>query len=126
MEALDFEFRPTTYFTSGTTTVPLVKLHYPETQWGEELTIFAELSEGMIYYEVADFYGNTYDVQPEYTAEPLTLSQLIFLIESMEDVTGNSENIDLPRMGVPEAESPFYPELTRYFDEKQRDIRKSS
>ena len=126
MEPLDFDFQPKTYFSLDKSSVVIAKLHYPETAWGEEISIFAEYSQGMIYYEVADFYGNTYAIQPEYTAEPLRLNQLILLIETMEDISGNSENIDLLRMGVPEATSPFYPELERYFEEKQRDERKTS
>lgn len=126
MEPINFNFQPKTYFRKSEQTVLIARMHYPESQWGEELSVFAEYNQGMIYYEVADFYGNTYEVSPEFTAEPLRMDQLIWMIETMEDVTGNSENIDLPRMGIPEATSDYYPELGRYFDEKQRDVRKTS
>jgi len=124
METLDFDFQPKTYFGDDQSSVIIARLHFPESQWGEELSIFAEYSQGLIYYEVADFYSNTYAVQPEFTAEPLRLNQLIFLIETMEDVTGNSENIDLLKMGVPEVTSDFYPEISKYFEDRRRDQRK--
>lgn len=125
MQSQDFDFKPSTYFQSEESLALIAKLNFPESQWGEELSIFAEYSQGLIYYEVADFYGNSYAIQPEFTAEPLTLAQLIMLIETMEDLTGNSENIDPLRMGIPEANSPFYLELGPYFEEKQREQRKA-
>jgi hypothetical protein len=46
------------------TSVLLIRLDFPESQWGEMISIYANLLEGMIYYEAVDFYGNEINLSP--------------------------------------------------------------
>lgn len=116
----DFKFCPESYFTGESTSVLLVRLHYPESTWGEQISLYAHFLEGKIQFEVVDFYGNDYLLYPSTAWEPLTFEDLIYLIEGMQvnqDVLGG--DIHLVLDGIPEAESDFYPELKKYFDEKR-------
>ncbi|MFN3996763.1 UDP-glucuronosyltransferase [Algoriphagus sp.] len=117
----DFKFQPESYFTSESNAVTLVRLHYPESTWGEQISIYAHLLEGKITFEVIDFYGNEYSVYPSSTWEPLSFEDMIYLIEGMQVNQDAAEgNIPLVLDGIPEAESEFYPELIKYFDEKRK------
>lgn len=116
----NFKFAPESYFKEGINSVLLVKLHYPESQWGEQISIYAHLLDRSIEFEAVDFYGNDYMLYPQKTEEPLIFEDLIYLIESMQVNTDSLEgNADLVLFGTPEAESEFYQELKQYFDEKR-------
>lgn len=118
---IDFDFRPTTYFDGTGPSSLLAKLSYPESQWGEELSIYASTLDGIISYEVIDFYGNDFTTNPESSKEPLSLQEFIYLIETLENGDGSEEgNIKLTLMGIPEVESTVYPELKKYFIDKRR------
>jgi hypothetical protein len=119
----DFKFRPETYFTPETTSVKLVRLDYPESQWGEQISIYAHLLEGKIQYEVVDFYGNEYMLYPGSSWDPLSFDELVYLIEGMQvnqDILQG--NMAMVLDGIPEAESQFYPELKKYFQEKRKNF----
>lgn len=117
----DFKFRPETYFKEGTNSVLLVRLHFPESTWGEQISIYAHLLEGKIQFEVVDFYGNDYVLYPGSSWEPLNLEDLIYLIEGMQVNQDLLEgNMPLVLDGIPEAESDFYPELKEFFLEKRK------
>lgn len=118
---IDFKFQPSTYFSEEVSSVLLVKLHYPESTWGEQISIYAHQMDFKIHLEAVDFYGNDYMLYPSKIEEPFNLEDLIYLIEGMQV---NQDELDgkmeLVLDGVPEASSVFYPELEKYFDEKRR------
>ncbi|QYH40365.1 UDP-glucuronosyltransferase [Algoriphagus sp. NBT04N3] len=118
---IDFKFQPSTYFSEEVSSVLLVKLHYPESTWGEQISIYAHQMDFKIHLEAVDFYGNDYMLYPSKIEEPFNLEDLIYLIEGMQV---NQDELDgkmeLVLDGVPEASSAFYPELERYFEEKRR------
>lgn len=117
----DFKFQPETYFSGESNSVALVRLSYPESTWGEQITIYAHAFDGKITFEVIDFYGNDYLVYPGNTLEPLSFEDLIYLIEGMQVNQDMVEgNITLVLDGIPEAESELYPELKPYFEEKRK------
>jgi hypothetical protein len=118
---IDFDYRPSTYFDGTGPSALLAKLSFPESQWGEEISIYAAPLDGEIFYEVVDFYGNDFKVTPKKSREPLTLQEFIFLIETLENTADSQEgNIKLTLMGIPEAESLVYPQLSTYFEEKRK------
>lgn len=118
---IDFSFQPSTYFSEDTSSVLLVKLHYPESIWGEQISIYAHSQDGKIQFEAVDFYGNDYLFYPSNCLEPLPLEEFIYLIEGMQlnqDMGEGSMNLVLD--GIPEAESTIYPQLKSYFEEKRK------
>lgn len=118
---IDFDYRPESYFDGTGPSALLAKINYPESQWGEELSIYAFPLDGVIYYEVVDFYGNDFKTNPESSKEPLSLQEIIYLIETLENGEASVEgNIQLTLMGIPEAESTVYPELKKYFIDKRK------
>ena len=118
---IDFKFRPETYFAGETTSVLLVRLHYPESTWGEQISLYAHFLEGKIQFEAVDFYGNDYIIYPRSCWEPLNLDEIIYLIEGMQLNKDTCEgSMELVLDGIPEVESTFYPELKKYFEEKRK------
>ncbi|MHA7130373.1 UDP-glucuronosyltransferase [Algoriphagus namhaensis] len=116
----DFKFTPTGYFAPNTSSVLLVRLHYPESQWGEQISIYAHYLDRKIEFEAVDFYGNDYLLYPRSSEEPLSFEDLIYLIEGMQVNTDAVQgHAELTIDGIPEAESDFYPELKRFFQEKR-------
>jgi hypothetical protein len=119
----DFKFQPETYFGQETNSVLLVRLQYPESTWGEQISVYAHFLDGKISFEVIDFYGNDYLVYPPSSWEPLSFEDLIYLIEGMQVNKDTLEgNIELVLDGIPEAESDFYPDLKKYFAEKRKSL----
>lgn len=117
----DFKYQPVSYFSGETTSALIVRLSFPESTWGEQISIYAHHLESKIQFEVVDFYGNEYVVYPGSTWEPLTLEDLIYLIEGMQVNQDLMEgNMPLVLDGIPEADSDFYPELSSYFTEKRK------
>jgi hypothetical protein len=117
----DFKYQPASYFSGETTSALIVRLSFPESTWGEQISIYAHHLENKIQFEVVDFYGNEYMVYPGSTWEPLILEDLIYLIEGMQVNQDLMEgNMPLVLDGIPEAESDFYPELSGYFAEKRK------
>ena len=120
---MNFLFRPATYFSEGITSVLLVRLHYPESTWGEQISIYAHDLDQKIQFEAVDFYGNEYLLYPSASEEPLTLEDLIYLIEGMQLNQDELEgNMELVLDGFPETESDWYPELKIYFDAKRKQV----
>jgi hypothetical protein len=118
---VDFRFRPETYFEAELTSVLLIRLDFPESQWGEVISIYANLLDGMIYYEAVDFYGNDINLSPSKSHEPLSTQEVIFMIETMEtDWDSAQGNMGLTLLGIPEVESKYYPDLKKYFSEKRK------
>ncbi len=119
----DFKFHPKTYFEEDISSSLLVKLHYPESQWGEQISIYAHQGNYQIQLEAVDFYGHEYILYPSKIEEPLSLEDLIDLIECMQlnrdELDGKME---LVLDGIPEAKSSFYPELEKYYSEKRKDF----
>ncbi|MCE7056365.1 UDP-glucuronosyltransferase [Algoriphagus sp. AGSA1] len=120
---IDFKFHPESYFTDETTSVLLVKLSYPESQWGEQISIYAHSLDGKIQFEAVDFYGNDYILYPSWSYEVLSMEDLIYLLEAMQVNTDAMEgNMELILDGIPEVESDFYPGLGEYFEEKRKNV----
>jgi len=118
---INFDFTPQNYFDGLSPNALLVKLVYPESQWGEEISIYANVMDGEIYYEAVDFYGNDIKLNPEKSREFLSLQELILMIETMEPEQGSSQgNVALTLSGIPLAESLIYPELKKYFLDKRK------
>jgi len=120
---MDFQFRPPTYFSEGITSVLLVRLHYPESTWGEQISIYGHAVDQKIHFEAVDFYGNDYLLYPNTSEEPLSLEELIYLIEGMQLNQDRLEgNMELVLDGFPETTSDWYPQLKSYFEEKRRQV----
>jgi len=120
---MDFQFRPPTYFSEGITSVLLVRLHYPESTWGEQISIYGHAVDQKIHFEAVDFYGNDYLLYPSTSEEPLSLEELIYLIEGMQLNQDRLEgNMELVLDGFPETTSDWYPQLKSYFEEKRRQV----
>lgn len=118
---INFDYQPPTYFDGTGPSALLVKLTYPESQWGEEISIFANTVDGEILFEAVDFYGNDFKIVPEKYGETLSLQALIMMIETMEvDPDLAQGNVEWTLAGIPEAESMLYPDLKTYFNEKRR------
>ncbi|WP_373520563.1 UDP-glucuronosyltransferase [Aquiflexum sp.] len=118
---INYDFKPQSYFDGQLPNALLVKLIYPESQWGEEICIYANVMDGLIYYEAVDFYGNDLKLNPEKTKESLSLQELIMMIETLEPEQEFSQgNIAFTLSGIPQAESLFYPELKKYFLDKRK------
>lgn len=119
----DFKFQPDTYFSEDTTSVLLIRISYPESSWGEQISIYAHQGSGKITYEAVDFYGNEYLLFPSSSFEPLTFDDAVYLVEGMQLHPEQKEsNMQFVLDGVPEAESAFYPEMERYFAEKRKNF----
>ncbi len=123
---IDFKYTPDAYFIDGQELVaPMVRLKYPESTWGDEITIevYQDL-EGSYAFEAVDFYGNSYRLNPETSKTTLTLAEVILMIEGIkiDDDTDISANMSLTLMGIPEVESSYYPMLASYFQEKRNKL----
>ena len=120
---MDFLFRPATYFSEGITSVLLLRLHYPESTWGEQISINGHAIDQKIQYEAVDFYGNDYLLYPSSSEEPLSLEEVIYLIEGMQlNQDGIEGNMELVLDGFPETESDWYPQLKSYFEAKRKQV----
>lgn len=120
---IDFDFAPKSYFDGTGPSALLAKLSYPESQWGEEISIYAAPLDGRIYYEVVDFYGNEFEMSPEKSNNPLSLQEFIFLIETLEvSDHGAKGDMNLTLSGIPEVKSNVYPQLEAYFREKRKNF----
>lgn len=118
---IDFRYRPESYFEAELTSVLLIRLDFPESQWGEMISIYANLLDGMVYYEAVDFYGNDISLSPSKSFETLSTQEVIFMIETMKtDWDSASGNMGLTLMGIPEVKSKYYPDLKEYFSEKRK------
>jgi hypothetical protein len=118
---INFKFRPSSYFDGTGPTSLIAKLTYPESQWGEALTLYATPIDGEIHFEMVDFYGNDYILKPAKSKTPLTLEEIIVLIETLEvPEDGMQGRANLTLAGIPEAESWVYPELKDYFLQKRK------
>jgi len=118
---INFKFRPESYFTAENTSVLLAKMHYPESTWGEQISIYAHWLEGKINFEAVDFYGNEYILYPSIADEPLILEDFIYLVEGMQLNTDTIEgNMEMILNGIPEVESDLYPEISSYFMVKRK------
>ncbi len=116
----DFKFTPQTYFEEGVNSVLLVKLQYPESQWGEQISIYAHFIENKIQFEAVDFYGNDFMLYPSSSFEPLNFDELVYMLEGIQVNQDTSQgNIEITLYGIPQAESKFYPEIEKYFEEKR-------
>ncbi|MCH7414027.1 UDP-glucuronosyltransferase [Belliella sp. R4-6] len=118
---INFNYRPESYFNGTGPNTLICKLSYPESQWGEEISIYANILDGEYYFEAVDFYGNEINLNPEKCNQPLTLQELIFMIETMDvDPKSAQGNIELTLSGIPTAESMLYNHLEAYFAEKRK------
>ena len=118
---IDFSYRPTTYFSGENTSVLLVRMHFPESTWGEQISLYAHFLERKIQFEAVDFYGNDYMIYPGSCEDPLTLEELIYLIEGIQLNQDTAQGaMELVRDAIPEVERTLYPELKFYFEEKRK------
>lgn len=120
---IDFDFRPSSYFDGTGPTALIAKLNYPESQWGDEICLYATPVDGVIFFEAIDFYGNDFALHPEKTNTTLSLQEIIFMIETLEVIkTGSEKNVYLTLIGIPEAQSLIYPQLKEYFQGKRKNF----
>jgi hypothetical protein len=120
---IDFKFRPGMYFIGDVTSILLVKLHYPESKWGEQISIYAHSADTKINFEAVDFYGNEYILYPSSALEPLSLEELIDMLEGMQINRDHPEgNMVMTLDGFPEAKSHLYPQLHDYYQEKRQSL----
>jgi hypothetical protein len=120
---IDFKFRPDSYFSEESTSTLLVRLHFPESTWGEQISLYAHFLERKIQFEAVDFYGNDYLLYPGSCEEPLTMEDIIYLIEGMQLNQDTAQGaMELVLDGIPEVESTVYPELKIYFQEKRKNF----
>lgn len=118
---INFKFQPDTYFSEDVSSTLLVKLNFPESTWGEQISIYAHRLDYSIQLEAVDFYGNEYMLYPSKIEEPLDLEDLIYLIEGMQVNQDELEGkMELVLDGTPEATSSYYLDLEKYFDEKRK------
>ncbi|WP_209329822.1 UDP-glucuronosyltransferase [Lunatimonas salinarum] len=118
---VDFDFTPESYFDGTGPSALIVKLTYPESTWGEEISLYATTIDGIIYFEAIDFYGNEFSLTPDHSQKPLSLQELIVLIERLEVQPGAGlGNVDLTLSGIPIAKSNLYPQLEAFFAEKRK------
>lgn len=118
---IDFNYRPSSYFDGTGPTALVAKLSYPESQWGEILNLYATPVDGEIHFEMVDYYSNDYILQPSKSSEPLTLEEIIIMIETIEVSDKEAKgNVSITISGIPEAESWLYPQLKQYFQEKRK------
>ncbi len=118
---IDFNYRPASYFDGTGPTSLIAKLSYPESQWGEALSLYATPIDGEIHFEMVDFYGNDYILHPATSKTPLSLEEIIVLIETLEvPEEGMQGRANLTLAGIPEAESWVYPQLKDYFQQKRK------
>jgi hypothetical protein len=118
---IDFEFRPNSYFDGTGPEILLAKLSYPESTWGEEICLYATALDGEIHFEAVDFYGNDILLTPAKSATPLSLQELILMIERMEVNPGQGMGrIEMTLSGIPKVKSVLYPELEAFFDGKRK------
>lgn len=118
---INFDFRPTTYFDVPGPEVLMAKLSYPESTWGEEICIYATAIDGEIHYEAVDFYGNNILLTPAKSSTPLSLQELILMIERMEVNPGQGlGRIEMTLSGIPKVKSVLYTELEAFFDGKRK------
>lgn len=117
---IDFKFRPGNYFIGDVTSVLLVKLHFPESKWGEQISIYAHSIDHKIVFEAVDFYGNDYMLYPSSSLETLSMEEVVDMLEGMQLNRDHPEgNMLLTLDGFPEAKSVFYPDLQDYYLEKR-------
>lgn len=117
---IDFEFRPESYFDGPGPEVLVAKLSYPESTWGEEICLYATAMDGEIHYEAVDFYGNHILLTPAKSSIPLSLQEIIILIERMEVNPGKGlGRIEATLAGIPKVQSFLYKELEAFFDGKR-------
>lgn len=118
---IDFEFRPLSYFDGTGPEILLAKLSYPESTWGEEICLYATAIDGEIHYEAVDFYGNDILLTPPKSSTPLSLQELIVMIERME--VGPEKGlgrVEATLAGIPKVKSIIYAELEAFFDRKRK------
>lgn len=120
---IDFKFIPDSYFEDESSSVLLAKMNYPESQWGEQISIYAHWIERKIHFEAVDFYGNEYMIYPSKVEETLSQEDFIYLLEGLQINTDmQTGNMDLILDGIPEVSSHIYPGLSEYFAEKRKSI----
>lgn len=118
---INYDYKPQNYSDGLSHNTLLVKLTYPESQWGEEISIYANVMDGEFYFEAIDFYGNEIKLNPEKSKEFLSLQELILMIETMEPNQEPAQgNLTLTLSGIPQAESLLYPDLKKYFSDKRK------
>ena len=97
-------------------------------------SVRARLVEGGIAYRVINEYDYEYRVQPEVSDKPLTLGELIHLIDTAYDLTNAAESLLLPYWeftaedgdfsritGFITVSSEYYGELSSWYDEYEQE-----
>jgi hypothetical protein len=118
---INFLFKPSSYPLESGDSCLLAKLTYPESQWGEVIFIYAHTSKNKIDLEGCDFYGNEIILKPSCISEPLSLEEIIRMIETLSvQEEGENYKFSLKYSGIPEVESSIYPNINLYFEEKRK------
>jgi hypothetical protein len=118
---IDPDFQPLSYGGEKYQPVLIAKLHYPESQWGEDISLYVTETEEGFAFEASDFYGNDIVLEPSTSQQPLLLKKMICMIETMKPADENpAGNLELTLLGIPEVASDFYPGLGDYFLSKRK------
>jgi hypothetical protein len=118
---IDPDFQPLSYGGEKHQPVLIAKLHYPESQWGEDISLYVTETDEGLAFEASDFYGNDIVLEPSTSQQPLLLKKMICMVETMKPADENfAGNLELTLMGIPEVASDFYPGLSDYFLEKRK------
>jgi hypothetical protein len=102
---------------------------------GDVISIRARRGEGVIHYSVVDEYESQFECSPTSSQAPLTLGELISLIDTVKNesmgyvgLTTTFRDMNLVAGGDPDnlvdfvrVSSPFYPQLEDYYAAESRD-----
>ncbi len=105
-----------------------------ESVTADAIDVRARREDGPIHYRIVDEYETVFEISPTVSAEPLTLGELIELIDTAADSGGESrgltdfyldlnlDGVDAPEelLGFVTVSSAFYPQLGRYYDDRSR------
>ena len=120
---IDADYQPLNYGDQRHQPILIARLHYPESQWGEDISIYVTPYGEGLTFEAIDFYGNDIVLEPQFSDQPLSLRAVIYMIENMRPADDNfSGNLELTLMGIPEVTSDFYTGLSLYFLEKRKKL----
>jgi hypothetical protein len=107
---------------------------------GDVISIRARRGDGMIHYSVVDEYESQFECSPDKSQAPLTLAELIKLIDTVRNgsmgyvgLTTTFRDMNLVAGGDPEdlvdfvrVSSPFYPQLEEYYAADSREWLKAA
>jgi hypothetical protein len=111
--------------------VEIARIFYLNTVHQEVTVVLARVSGDRIWYRVVDEYSGRHEVTPQSSRRPLTLEQVVYLIdtagaagdregglvERFWEFWGDDKDDAEDLRGSIEVTSEFYPELRRWYEE---------